>query len=71
MVSLSLGHKYALDGIAFFEIYLYPMFSINGLKALTKSSGVGHYHVYVVTFVVFSCNVTIGFLLLLLYVYLF
>ena len=46
------GLQEVLEGIASFEVYLYPMFTANVFKALTKPSNARHYHVDVVPFAV-------------------
>ena len=46
------GHQEVLDGIASFEVYLYPIFVENVFKALTKPFSLRHYHVDFVSFVV-------------------
>ena len=54
------GLQEVLDGIASFEIYLYPIFTSNVLKALTKPFSVRHFYVYFVSFVFVRIDITIG-----------
>ena len=42
------GHQEDLDGIASFELYLYPMFTANILKPFIKPFNVRHQNVNVV-----------------------
>ena len=54
------GNQEVLDGVAFSEMYLCPVFTANVLRILTETSSVRHYHVYVVPSVAVSFAVAIG-----------
>ena len=49
-ILIFVGHKGGFDGIATFEVYMYPMFTADDLKELTRPFCKRHYHVDVVFF---------------------